>query len=98
MGHAYEPTRRVFALFLANPDTPLWGYDICQRTGLTSGTVQPMLKRWEQRGLLTSTLEENASVLNGRYRPRRRYFQLTDHGRQFAPMLANPEDHSDEQL
>ena len=56
-----------------------FGFDIMSATGLTSGTVYPTLDRLEQRRLVRSHWEDEASA-HAEGRPARRYFRLTAAG------------------
>jgi DNA-binding PadR family transcriptional regulator len=53
-----------------------YGLDIMERTGLPSGTVYPMLRRFEHAGLVSSGWETPEEALAGR-RPQRRNYALT---------------------
>ena len=57
----------------------LFGFDIIETTGLTSGTVYPALERLEADGLLRSKWESEAEA-HREGRPARRYFALTPRG------------------
>ena len=57
-----------------------YGFDIMERTGLPSGTVYPMLRRFEHTGLVSSGWETPEEAFADR-RPQRRNYQLTDEGR-----------------
>jgi DNA-binding PadR family transcriptional regulator len=54
-----------------------WGLQICQVTGLGSGTVYPILERLEQAGWITAEWE----AIQPSGRPRRRFYELTGLGR-----------------
>jgi DNA-binding PadR family transcriptional regulator len=56
-----------------------YGFDIMERTGLPSGTVYPMLRRFEHVGLVSSGWETPEEAFADR-RPQRRNYQLTDEG------------------
>lgn len=56
-----------------------FGFDIMERTGLPSGTVYPMLRRFEHAGLVSSGWETPEEAFAGR-RPQRRNYALTDVG------------------
>lgn len=57
-----------------------YGFDVMDETGLPSGTVYPILTRLERRGLLESRWEDPTVDREGG-RPPRRYYALTDAGR-----------------
>ncbi|MFE6177872.1 PadR family transcriptional regulator [Streptomyces sp. NPDC056464] len=56
------------------------GLQVCEHTGLASGTVYPILNRLEGHALAVSHWESDGD----RQRPKRRFWHLTDQGRQFA--------------
>jgi len=55
----------------------VWGLRICQSTGLGSGTVYPILERLEDAGWIMAEWEQ----LQPCSRPRRRFYELTNAGR-----------------
>ena len=57
-----------------------YGFDIMEFTALPSGTVYPILRRLEAHGLVTSSWEDGDG--RSEARPRRRYYDLTDAGRE----------------
>lgn len=58
----------------------VFGFDIMDATGLTSGTVYPALERLEDLGFARSKWESDA-VAHRDARPARRYFEITAAGR-----------------
>ena len=58
-----------------------FGFDIMDATGLPSGTVYPLLRRFEDAGLVRSKWESSKKAFNDA-RPRRRNYQLTRLGRE----------------
>ena len=58
-----------------------YGFDVLEQTGLTPGTVYPALERLEARGFATSAWED-AQVAHDEKRPPRRYFEITDSGKE----------------
>jgi PadR family transcriptional regulator PadR len=56
-----------------------WGYDLSRRAGVRSGSLYPVLDRMLAAGWLEDGWEDPEEV-SGR-RPRRRYYRLTDTGR-----------------
>src|SRR5687767_12452145 len=56
-----------------------YGFDILDATGLPSGTVYPILRRFEREGLVTSEWEAEG-VAQTEKRPARRYYALTPDG------------------
>ena len=59
--------------------TSLYGYDLMQMTGLASGTLYPILMRFERAGWLSSSWEKSDPREEGR--PRRRLYRITGAGR-----------------
>jgi PadR family transcriptional regulator len=57
-----------------------YGLEVMDRTGLSSGTVYPSLRRLEAAGLLAARWEDAAQA-HGSGRPARRYYQVTARGR-----------------
>lgn len=57
-----------------------YGFDIMELTGLPSGTVYPILRRFEKHNLVSSEWED-ASKAHEEGRPRRRNYALTRAGR-----------------
>lgn len=58
-----------------------YGLDIMDATGLASGAVYPALGRLERRGFVRGTWEADR-VARAEARPRRRYYEITEEGRQ----------------
>jgi PadR family transcriptional regulator PadR len=58
----------------------VFGMDIIEHTGLASGTVYPILRRFERDGLVESTWETPEQAFGNR-RPQRRNYRLTEEGR-----------------
>ncbi len=56
-----------------------YGFDIMDHTGLPSGTVYPLLRRFEASGLVSSGWETPEEAFGNR-RPQRRNYELTDEG------------------
>jgi DNA-binding PadR family transcriptional regulator len=60
----------------------LYGLNICDRTHLPSGTIYPILARFERTGWVESFWEDpKLHEIAQPKRPRRRYYQLTPTGR-----------------
>ncbi len=76
------PTQRVLRELLADPATPKYGLAIGKAVELAPGTVQPLLRKFEDIGWLESWFEEIDPSDAGR--PRRRYYRLTPDGAEFA--------------
>jgi len=60
----------------------LAGADLMSATGLSSGTLYPILIRFEKAGLLESRWESERPETLGR--PRRRFYRMTQAGAQVA--------------
>lgn len=56
-----------------------YGLEVIERTGLSSGTVYPALRRLEASGLLSGSWEEEERA-HGAGRPARRYYRVTKAG------------------
>ena len=56
-----------------------YGFDVMDATGLPDGTVYPILRRLERRGVLEGVWEDEA-VARAEQRPARRYYRLTPVG------------------
>lgn len=74
-----QQSRRVLAIFLAEPTRWRYGYDLAKETGLASGTLYPLLMRLAERGYLDTEWEDPV-----RGRPRRRLSRLSAAGRNYA--------------
>jgi DNA-binding PadR family transcriptional regulator len=73
---------RVLQEFLKDPIQELSGADLIKALKMPSGTVYPILLRFERVGLLESWWEEaEPSTLN---RPRRRLYRITQTGCEVA--------------
>lgn len=57
----------------------MYGFDIMEETGLTSGTVYPALDQLERLGYARSEWED-VRIAQGEKRPPRRYFRITPDG------------------
>ena len=73
---------RILGLFLDNPKSEVTGADIIRESGLASGTVYPLLLRFERVGFLESYWEAKAPTLLGH--PRRSFYKITPQGMAFA--------------
>jgi len=72
----------VLRALLEDPASELYGLELCQRAGLASGTIHPILARLEQVGWIESRWEEADPHREGR--PRRRYYRLNPDGAEAA--------------
>ena len=74
----------VLRALLADPAAERYGLQLCEETGLPSGTIYPIVARLEQLGWIESSWEDpRRHVAEGR--PRRRYYRLTGEGARQAP-------------
>jgi DNA-binding MarR family transcriptional regulator len=75
-------TRLLFQAFLDAPGDETWGFELSRASGLSAGTIYPMLRRLEDQGLIVSRWEQiNESQCKRR---RRRYYRLSGEGKQVA--------------
>jgi DNA-binding MarR family transcriptional regulator len=75
----------VLRAFLDRPRKVLCGADLMKITNLSSGTLYPILLRFEKYSLLESDWENAAPEKMGR--PRRRLYKITPNGAQAARQL-----------
>ena len=68
------PTRLVLQAMLDDPTQEMYGLQIGREAGLPSGTIHPILARFEKCGWLESRWEDVDPGKEGR--PRRRYYRL----------------------
>lgn len=69
----------VLGALLADPAADRYGLQLCEETGLPSGTIYPILARLERLGWIESSWEApSRHVAAGR--PRRRYYRLSGDG------------------
>lgn len=76
------PSRLVLETLLEDPARELYGAEIGAAAGLPSGTVHPILARFEGVGWLASRWEDVDPRHEGR--PARRYYGLTAAGAEAA--------------
>lgn len=76
------PTQLVLRALLVDPDQEMYGLQISQTAELPSGTIHPILARFEACGWLQSRWEDIDPVQEGR--PRRRYYRLSQDGAEHA--------------
>jgi hypothetical protein len=50
---------RLLALFVAQPERKFYGYELMQATGIKSGSLYPVLGRFESLGWLVGSMEES---------------------------------------
>jgi DNA-binding PadR family transcriptional regulator len=77
-----QTTQAVLRAMLDDPTKDLYGLEICAATGLPSGTVHPILARFEALGWLDSSWEQVDPREQGR--PRRRYYRMNPNGTALA--------------
>jgi PadR family transcriptional regulator PadR len=76
------PTQLMLRALLEDPTREMYGLQICTAAGLPSGTIHPILARFERIGWLESWWEDASPQEEGR--PRRRYYRLTADGAERA--------------
>jgi PadR family transcriptional regulator len=76
------PVQLVLRALLDEPTQEMYGLQICTAAGLPSGTIHPILARFEALGWLESRWEDAVPQDEGR--PRRRYYRLTQDGAERA--------------
>lgn len=74
-----RPGTTTLTLLAAIRDGDAYGLDLVERTGLSSGTVYPVLGRLRRRGWIEGIWEDQA-VADEEGRPRRKYYRLTTAG------------------
>jgi DNA-binding PadR family transcriptional regulator len=79
MGKLFSLTYPTAAVLLAIRHGHRYGFDVMDATGLPDGTVYPILRRLERRGVLEGALEDEA-IARAEQRPARRYYRLTPVG------------------
>jgi len=72
------PTQLVLQALLQDPGKELYGVQVGESAGLPSGTVHPILARFEGVGWVESRWEDIDPRTEGR--PARRYYRLTTTG------------------
>jgi DNA-binding PadR family transcriptional regulator len=77
-----DTQRRVLRVLLVDPASPRYGYEMMKAAGVKSGTLYPMLKRWQDEGMVVAEWEDAASAPEGR--PARKYYRLTGEGVRIA--------------
>ena len=79
MGTLFNLTYPTAAVLLAIRGGHRYGFDVMDATGLPDGTVYPILRRLERRGVLEGVWEQEEKA-RADQRPPRRYYQLTKVG------------------
>jgi PadR family transcriptional regulator, regulatory protein PadR len=86
MGRLRNPSaqaQKLFAALAVKPRAWRYGYSLMQETGLTSGTLYPLLIRLAEAGLLETEWQEPEKE----GRPPRHAYRLTTEGRARAHAL-----------
>ncbi len=78
-------TRQLVVAMLRKPRTWHHGYELSKETGLTSGTLYPLLMRLSDQGLLESQWQEPERP----GKPPRHAYRLTSDGMAFARSIAD---------
>jgi DNA-binding PadR family transcriptional regulator len=79
MGRLFSFTYPTAAVLLAIRAGHRYGFDVMDATGLPNGTVYPLLRRLERRGVLAGAWERE-DLARAEQRPPRRYYRLTSAG------------------
>lgn len=79
MGRLFNLTYPTSAVLLAIRAGHRYGFDLMEVTGLPDGTVYPILRRLERRGVLEGAWEDEEEA-RAENRPPRRYYRLTPIG------------------
>jgi DNA-binding PadR family transcriptional regulator len=87
MGRLFSFTYPTAAVLLAIRHGHRYGFDVMDATGLPDGTVYPILRRLERRGVLEGAWEDEA-VARAQQRPPRRYYRLTPLGEEEIEAVA----------
>ena len=75
-------TLQILQVFLRSANDEMSGYQIFKAINVQSGTLYPVLKRFETVGWLSSRWEDIDASVEGR--PRKRLYKLTAQGRRCA--------------
>src|SRR5580698_2096031 len=79
-------TRELLAVMSGKPRTWQYGYQLSKETGLTSGTLYPLLIRLSDQGMLESQWQEPEYP----GKPPRHAYRLTSNGLALARTMALP--------
>lgn len=66
---------RLLGTFLASPTSRFYGYELLQETGMKSGSLYPVLGRFEKLGWIQGEMQESPGS-----RPPRRVYELDPDG------------------
>jgi DNA-binding PadR family transcriptional regulator len=86
--NASHQTRLLLTTMLEQPRAWYYGYELSKATGLTSGTLYPLLMRLNDRGLLESRWQEPQRA----GRPARHAYRLSGCGLELARQAATEAD------
>lgn len=88
MGRLFNLTYPTALVLVAIRHGHRYGFDVMDATGLPDGTVYPILRRLEKRGVLDGVWEDESRA-RAEQRPARRYYRLTAVGEEaLAEVLA----------
>jgi PadR family transcriptional regulator PadR len=87
MGRLFNLTYPTAAVLLAIRGGHRYGFDVMDATGLPDGTVYPILRRLERRGVLEGVWEGEGRA-RAEQRPPRRYYRLTRVGEEAVDEVA----------
>jgi PadR family transcriptional regulator, regulatory protein PadR len=60
-----KPTVAVLAVLMdAEPDDNIWGFRLCEKADLGSGTMYPLLERLERAGVVRSFWEDPIRLID----------------------------------
>ncbi|HSG49300.1 MAG TPA: helix-turn-helix transcriptional regulator [Longimicrobiales bacterium] len=79
MGRLFSLTYPTALVLTAIRHGHRYGFDVMDATGLPDGTVYPILRRLEKRGVLAGAWEDEARA-RAEQRPARKYYRLTTVG------------------
>ena len=79
-------TRELLLLMSRHPRTWQYGYELSKETGLSSGTLYPLLMRLSDQGLLESQWQQPERA----GKPPRHAYRLTSNGLVFVSAIARP--------
>lgn len=79
MGRLFNLTYPTATVLLAVRAGHRYGFDVMDATGLPDGTVYPILRRLERKGVLEGRWESEEDARKEQ-RPQRRYYRLTPVG------------------
>lgn len=88
MGSLFNLTYPTGAVLLAIRGGHRYGFDVMEATGLPDGTVYPILRRLERRGVLEGAWERE-DLARAEQRPPRRYYRLTRVGEEAVDEVAH---------